>query len=167
MNQDLGIRLQAYMDGELSSEERVSFEKLLNQDVELQSLRKEITLVTNLLRESDPVVAVPESQEFYFSQIRRRIEAAETAAPNVAPALSWGQWFSRALLPLGGVTVAGLMLMTTLRTGTPLIASSHEETEALLEETGAMTFRSDAQGVTVVWLYDKDMASATTLSDDE
>ena len=168
MNQELGIRLQAYLDGEISPQEREAFEKQLSQDAELQSLSKELTLVSGLLRESDPVVTVPASQDFYFSQIRKRIEAAEATTPEVIPALSWGEWVRRALLPLGGVAVAGLMLMTTLRTGvTPLIASSHEETEALLEETGAMTFRSDAQGVTVVWLYDKEMASASTLSDDE
>ncbi|MBM3844992.1 MAG: hypothetical protein FJ405_01730 [Verrucomicrobia bacterium] len=162
MNQDLGIKLQAYLDGELSGQDRVQFEAELARNSELQALRRELEMVSGMLREADPVRTVPASGDFYFSQIRRRIEQAEGETREPRPSINLADWLRRALLPLGGVAVALLMFMTTVRTGiTPGFTSAHEETEALLEETGAMTFRSDSQSVTVVWLYDKELASAS------
>ncbi|MBI1840477.1 MAG: hypothetical protein HYR88_06440 [Verrucomicrobia bacterium] len=169
MNEELGIRLQAYLDGELSSRERTEIEARLAKDPELQALKSELTAIRSALIEADPVVQVPESREFYFSQIQRRIAAEDTRADSPkTPIVSWSLslWLRRAILPLSGVAAACMMLLVSLREGTVPPLSSHEETESPMEETGAVTFRSEAQRVTIVWLYDKEVASSDTTIDD-
>jgi hypothetical protein len=63
------------------------------------------------------------------------------------------------MLPLSGVAAACLMLTLSLRQGSLPVASLHEDTESPLDETSAVTFRSESEKVTVVWLYDKEQAS--------
>lgn len=178
MNQDMGIRLQAYLDGELKGAEREGMERQLASDAELRALAQEIRAVTAALKDSDPIVTVPASREFYFSQIERRIAAAEVQESRTAGSgVPVMVWVRRALLPLTGVALATFMLMSSVNTGvlpiqSPLDESLQatqrvEETGAMLEETGAMTFRSESEGVTLVWLYDKDQPSGRTLLDDE
>lgn len=169
MNEEMGIKLQAYLDGELSGSERLAMERLLAQDPELRALRQELDMVKDAIRGAEPVVTVPASREFYWSQIERRLDRveAETAAEAKAT-WSWSGWMRRVLLPLSGTAVAGLVLMLSLRDGAlpgVSVASLHEETESPLEETSAVTFRSESEKVTVVWLYDKDQATSE-VSDD-
>ena len=153
-------------------------EKQLAQDAELRGLAPELRAVTVALRQNDPIVAVPASREFYFSQIERRIAAADRQESRVATGrVSIMAWVRKALLPLTGVALATFMLMSSLNTGVrpiqaPLdenlqVTQRVEETGAMLEETGAMTFRSESEGVTLVWLYDKDLSPARSLTDDE
>lgn len=159
MNEDFSMRLQAYLDGELGAAERAQVESVLAQDPEARALERELRMVMSALRDADPVVSVPESREFYWSRIERAINASEAVAARQArPESTFAGWFRRALLPLSGVAAACFMLFMGLReTGLPV--SMHGETESPLAETGALTFRSEAERVTVVWLYDKDQAS--------
>ena len=170
MNEDMGIKLQAYLDGELSDGDRAAVEKLLAQDVDLRGLRQELMMVKGVLQESDPVVTVPVSREFYWSQIERRLERIEVEhGRSTVGGSSWAAWLRRVLLPVTGTAVACLVLLLSLRDGSlpgVSIRSLHEETESPLEETSAVTFRSESEKVTVVWLYDKDQASSETISDE-
>ena len=170
MNEDIGIKLQAYLDGELSGSDKVAVEKLLAEDADLRGLRQELVMVKEALRESDPVVTIPASGEFYWSQIERRLKHLEMMGESSAAGrASWSAWLRRVLLPLTGTAVACLVLILSLRDGSlpgVSIASLHEETESPLEETSAVTFRSESEKVTVLWLYDKDQASSEVLSDD-
>lgn len=168
MNEDRGLKLQAYLDGEMAENEVADFEALLARDTELQALQSELSFVGKALRDSDPVVTVPESREFYFSQIQRRIEAAEAVADRetAGAGAGWSAWLRRAMLPLSGVAAACLMMVLSLRQGTLPVLSFHEETESPIEETAAVTFRSEAEKVTIVWLYDRQVASADTTVDD-
>ena len=169
MNEELGIRLQAYMDGELSAQENQMMESLLARDSELRALQAELTMIRSALQEADPVVIVPESREFYFNQIQGRIAAqeAESATADAPASVGWLPiWLRRGLLPLTGVAAACLVLMVSLREGAVPPLSAHAETESPMDETGAVTFRSEAQGVTIVWLYDKQVASSDINTDD-
>lgn len=169
MNEERALKLQAYLDGEMAENEVADFEASLARDPELQALQSELSFVSKALRDSDPVVAVPESREFYFSQIQRRIEAAEAASDRetVGAGAGWMSWLRRAMLPLSGVAAACLMLVVSLREGTLPVRSFHEETESPIEETAAVTFRSEAEKVTIVWLYDRQVASADTTTVDD
>ncbi len=158
MNEDFGIRLQAYLDGELDSRGRQEVEATLSTDPQARALEQELRMVGEALKAADPVVSVPESREFYWSKIARSIEAAEVAGDRVSPAVagSFAAWLRRAVLPLSGVAAACLMLLVSLRQGALPVVAMPGETESPLAETGALTFRSEAERVTVVWLYDKD-----------
>ena len=166
MNEEMAIKLQAYLDGELAGAEKSEMEGRLARDPELKALAAELGMVTRALRESDPVVAVPDTREFYWSQVQRRIEAGEAAANRPVAAVSGGfaAWLRRAVLPLSGVAAACLMLLVSLRPGA-LPVALHEDTESPLDETSAVTFRSESQKVTVVWLYDKEQASIENTSE--
>ena len=108
MNEDMGIKLQAYLDGELSGSDRAAVEKLLAQNSELRALRQELAMVKEALRESDPVVTIPASREFYWSQIERRLDRVESEGKQVAVGGgSWSRWLRRVLLPLTGTALAG------------------------------------------------------------
>lgn len=168
MNDDLGMKLQAYLDGELSAGERAEVESRLKQDPSLRELEAELRMVSHALKEADPVVSVPVSREFYWNQIERRIAVeASTAPASEVAASDWLGWLRRLAIPLSGVAAACLMLMASLKQG-GLPVSIHEVTESLLSETSAVTFRSEAEKVTVVWLYDQEQTpKATQTSSDE
>ncbi len=168
MNEELGLKIQAYLDGELSSNERQEVETLLARDPELQALKAELSFVTRAFKDSDPVMQVPASREFYFSQIERRIAAAESAPKtlSVEAGSRFAGWLRQALLPLSGVAAACLMLVLSLREGPLPALSFHEETESPLDETAAVTFRSESEKVTIVWVYDRQVASVDTTLDD-
>ena len=167
MNEELGLKLQADLDGELSSGERKEVETLLARDPELRALKAELSFVTRSLKDSDPVMQVPASREFYFSQIERRIAASESEmrTSSVGPGSRFGGWLRQALLPLSGVAAACLMLVLGLREGPLPALSFHEETESPLDETAAVTFRSESEKVTIVWVYDRQLASVDTTLD--
>ncbi len=157
MNDDLGIKLQAYLDGELKQGERAEVERLLATDSEMKALLQELTAVKNALRDTDPVVSVPASREFYWSQIERRLSAEPVRAAEISAVDRFFLWARRLALPLTGVAAACLMIVTHLHQDV-LPTSAHEETESPLAETGALTFRSESQKVTVVWLYDREQS---------
>ena len=161
MKQEQLMELQAHLDGELSGRDAERVGAWLAQDKEAQLLRDELLNTRRLLVENQPEAKLPESRDFYWSQIQRAIEREE---PSVArPTPSWWLAWRRLAAPLAGVAMIAMVTLFTVRE-TDRSGSIYEETENPSEETGALTFRSESQRMTVVWLYDKTAAAA---SDDE
>ena len=157
MKHELLMELQAYLDGELSGRDAERVGAWLAQDKEAQVLRDELVNTKLLLVENEPEAKLPESREFYWSQIQRAIEHEEPAVARSTP--SWWLAWRRLAAPLAGVAMIAMVTMFTVRE-TDRTGSIYEETENPSEETGALTFRSESQRVTVVWLYDKAAAAA-------
>ena len=150
------MELQAHLDGELSGRDAERVGAWLAQDKEAQMLRDELLRTKRLLVDNEPEIKLPASREFYWSQIQRVIERVEPA--SVQPAPSWWQAWRRLAAPLAGVAMVAMVTLFTVRE-TDRPGSIYEETENPSEETGALTFRSESQRVTVVWLYDKTAAA--------
>jgi len=142
------LDLQAYVDGELDSSRRAEVERVLASDAEARQLVEGLRQLSELVRSHEPTAKVPESREFYWSQIQKRIAAAESAEnrnrPQASSALQWLRWLAPAL----GVAAVAVMIALPTREAAvgPLAAGSP------LEDAVSMTFRSDADGVTIHWI---------------
>lgn len=156
----LDLELQAYADGqleELAPARRDELERLLATDAAARAQVDGLRSLRRLLRENEPVHAVPASRDFYWSQVQRRIAAAaqaapagRRAAPTAAPAGAWLRWW----LPVFGTAAVGLLTLLVSIGGFGERAGRGEP--SVLEngsaDSGAVVFRSEAEGVTICWL---------------
>ena len=155
----LDLELQAYADGQLDQLEgltparRAELDRQFAGDAAVRAQVEGLRSLSRLLRENEPVHAVPASREFYWSQIQRRITAAEQAEaralPTVRPASPWLRWW----LPIVGTAAVGALAVLVSIGGLgnrPLGESAALENGSA--ESGAVVFRSEAEGVTICWL---------------
>lgn len=160
-NLERELKLQAYLDGELTAAEAAEVERWLDQDAQLLSLSAELKNTKSALQAGEVAVKCPETREFYWSQIARGIEAGERQA--VRDAEVQVAWWRKLLVPLGALA-AVVITLSVLQTpssphDTPTALSDTlsqaVKTEQLDESMGAITYKDNAEGVTVVWHYDR------------
>lgn len=153
MNEALQIKLQAYFDGELSGREAREISELIAKDAEARALLAELKNIGGTLREFEPGIKLPETREFYWSKIEREIQRLERSKPADAPASIFAAW-RRLLVPVGAIAVlilAGILISAQF-------GASHKSNiptpavEALLADSGAVTYRDQETGTTLVWL---------------
>jgi len=108
MNVDLGIRLQAYLDGELTGGEAQQVAALLETDAEARALCSELEQTRTLLKGNEPELRLPESPEFFWSKIEREISRSETA-PAAQP--GWLLFFRRHARALSGAAVGAALVV--------------------------------------------------------
>jgi len=151
MDFETELKLQAYLDGELPETEAREIAKFLAQDQEAALLLGELKNTRQALKGSEIVVQLPESREFYWSKIEREIERLEKPQ-RVEQKRPFIFRLQRILVPVTGALAVAVFLGITLfgNSGTAL-----GETELATEDMGAITFRSESEGMTTVWLYDR------------
>ncbi len=151
MDFETELKLQAYLDGELPETEAREIAKFLAQDQEAALLLGELKNTRQALKGSEIVVQLPESREFYWSKIEREIERLEKPQ-RVEQKRPFIFLLQRILVPVTGALAVAVFLGITLfgNSGTAL-----GETELATEDMGAITFRSESEGMTTVWLYDR------------
>jgi len=165
-NLERELKLQAYLDGELSPAEAAEVERWLDQDAQMVALSTELKQTKTALETGEMEVKCPETREFYWSKIARAIEleelqAARAAAPQVA-------WWRKLLVPVGALGALALTVTMMQTQGpvephtvaTPLSTSLTEavktaSVEQLDDSMGAPTYKDNSEGVTVVWHYDR------------
>jgi anti-sigma factor RsiW len=153
MKAELELKLQGYLDGELSAGEAREVEALIGRDAEAQRLLAELKTTAAVLRENEPQLALPESREFYWSKIERAIE--HTQPEPAAPLLAF--WFSvrRIIAPVAGVALVLFLGIASLKVNTasdPL--ANLAEVESLSEHVSSFSFRSQSANMFVVWLHE-------------
>ena len=157
MNQESELRLQSYLDGELSPREARRVAAWLDGDPEAQALLGELKMARTALAGNEPELHLPESREFYWSKIRREIERAEKAEAGL-PRRGWLAW-RKYLVPFAGTALVAILAISTARfgdvTGADESARHLAEVENLSEHTGSYSFRSHAENMFVVWVYDQ------------
>jgi anti-sigma factor RsiW len=141
------IKLQAYLDGELSEGEAREVEASLANDVEGRSLLSELRNTNAALAVFEAEMRLPESREFYWSKIQREIQRQEKTEPARPVKVFFWQRF---LVPAGAfavLAIAALLAVTQPGSGvgSPLV-------ETFLADSGAVTYRDDTEKTTVVWL---------------
>jgi anti-sigma factor RsiW len=157
INHQTELKLQAYLDGELSAREAKAVADLLGRDAGAQALYQELRIAKSLLAGNELERKLPESREFYWSKIQRqinRVEPAQADGLTTEPAAS--RWWPRFLAPAGVLAALAVFVAVVLRSpegGQALLAldDSHE-IETPLEETSSFSFRSEAAAMTVVWV---------------
>ena len=149
MNQETCLEIQALVDGELTPSRRGAVDRLLASNQDARVLRDSLATVQTTLVANEPEFAVPETREFYWSQIQRRIaaeqRATQTATPRPSPVLGLLRW----LVPVAGVGALALALtLPSHRSGPGTLAA----VDNVSASPSSVVYRSDEQGVTVHWI---------------
>jgi anti-sigma factor RsiW len=149
---DFQLKLQAYLDGELSAIEAVEVQNRLANDQETQLLFAELQNTSKALAGHEEDIKLPESREFFWSKIQRQIERQSPASVVTRP-FSLARWLQRRLVPISGFAMAILVLLLVVQLN-PTI-SQVGEIELSSNDMGAVTFRHQKEKMTFVWLYNK------------
>lgn len=158
MKQDREIRIQAFLDGELSKSEAAEVQELLARDSKAQALLDELTQTRSVLRQNEPELKLPETREFYWSQIQRRIESAGRVEAAGAKLGFWLAW-RRVFAPFAAVAAVAMLAVFSMKHFDMSLdsANSHlAEIENLSEHSSSLSFRSQSENMFVVWVYNKD-----------
>jgi len=144
------LKLQAWLDGELSPAEERALRLLADSDPEAKRLVEELQGVKAALLQNEQPVAVPETREFYWSKIQRQIERGERVGAAVpAP---WPGRLRRWLAPLLGATaLAAALVMAVHQSPLPEALNLVSITA---EGYQARTFRDQSSGMNFVFLED-------------
>jgi len=155
INHQTQLKVQAYLDGELSAGEARAVEELMRSDADAQALHQELRIARSFLAGNELERKLPESPEFYWSKIRRQIERAESTPDGLSEPTA-PPWWSRFLAPAGVLGALAVFVALVLRSpqdgGTFLALDDSHEIETPLEETSSFSFRSEAAAMTVVWV---------------
>lgn len=146
MNADFQLKLQAYCDGELPEREVREVEAALTGDAEARALLAELRNTAGALRGFEADIKLSEAREFYWSKIQREIQRQETTLPARPAIPLW----RRLLMPSGAfaaLVIVGLLAFKQMDRGVRLT-----QVETFLANSGAMTYRDEAEQTTVVWL---------------
>ena len=153
MNQDIQLKLQSYLYGELSADESQAVTKLLARDAAARDLLIELTNTRSALQANEPEMKVPDSREFYWSKIRRQIEQGERVS-EVPQSISIMERIRRMLVPAGAVAAVALGLMVVQQQLGPNIGGGiiAMEADGAHEDSETFTYRDYGSGTTLVWL---------------
>ena len=146
MTKEQQVRLQAFLDGELPEREMREVAAWIAANPEAAALQLELTNTRQALKDFEKDIKLPESREFFWSKIERelnRVERAQAARPEVSPFL----WLRRGLISAGGLAV----VLVGLLIAWPRPATAQPEVETALADCGALTYRDEQAGMTVVW----------------
>ena len=155
MNEEQQLKLQAYLDGELPARDARDVAAWVEGDPAAAALLDGLKAVREALDVAQPQVAVPETREFYWSKIARRIEVLERTESDVRPAWRW----QNLLWPIGATAVClAVVLLQNPFAGTkdPTLASIAPDAdtpivEAMQPDSEATTYRDESDGTTLVW----------------
>lgn len=167
MNPEQALKLEAYLDGELSDREARHVSEWLAGDSEARLLFEELQMTKTVLAKNEPEIKLPESREFFWSKIEREISREATQPQRTPESVSIFTWLQRHLAPVAA-GVAALLMAAFIGVQSLHHANAQvvAEGESLLDDMGMMTYRSEADQMTIVWLYDNtDSQVADTTSD--
>jgi len=156
------LKIQAWVDGELGPAESEKMALWARSEPEASRLAEELRLTRQLMADNEAEVVVPESREFYWSKIERRIQWEAAKAPAVA--VPWFVRGWRLLAPLAGVAAMAAGVVFALNQWRP--SNNADVVSATAEGMETLTFHDQAAGMTVVWLQDNQDAQSAQISDD-
>ena len=147
MNEDLQLKLQAYLDGELSSGETQAVRDLLARDAAARNLLVELTNTRDAVVAHEATIKLPESRAFYWSKIQRKISREEKPTVSSPAKFSVLTWLHRALVPAGAMAAVGIAVILSL----PSRGGAGDNTMTA-SDTATFTYHNYATGTTLVWL---------------
>lgn len=152
---DLALKIQAHLDGELPRAESAEVERLLQADPEAHALFAELSQTRLALQAGEPAPVVPDSREFYWSKIARALKREERSAQPQTRRVS--PWWMRLAASFAGCAALILVALNINRFGNPATSTPPSFpiagiVESALDDTATITFRSEAEGLTVVWV---------------
>jgi anti-sigma factor RsiW len=159
-DQDIILRVQAFVDGELPEAEQGQMAALASRDPDIHALVKELKQTRQALAGYDETLELPESREFYWSRIQRRIESLPVEQPEPrGPSLlgTLARWLVPATC-LAALVITGFVLLG----GRPA-ADEGVNWQAAYDGVNALTYQDYDEGMTLLWLsYPADNAVANS-----
>lgn len=154
MNQDLELKLQAFLDHELEDGKAREVADLISRDPEAAALYAELNETAQLVKTNELAVKCPDTREFYWSQIERGIQ--RESPREGATRRGAHSWWARLVAPaLGAALLFGGGLFLLKLSSSPGTLSYLQEIDTPLDETSAISFHSQSAGMTVVWVQNK------------
>lgn len=150
MNRESALKVQAYVDGELSPRERAKTERLLQRDPSAQALASELKSTQQLLAANQPVYPLPEPKDFFWSKVAREIDRA-SAAPQVPARWAAPAWLRWTIPAAACALIASLFLLAKFPRPAPLDRSAPDAEVAIADKSG-FAFNSETDGMSVVWV---------------
>ncbi len=143
------LKLQALLDGALDAREVRDIESLLARDAQSAALMQELKWMKTAIAGNETEMKLPETREFYWSKIERGIttEAVKAAATPTERA-----WWFKFLYPATGL-IAMVAVMFAISGGR---ATDGADTESVPEDVNAISFRSETEALSVVYVADED-----------
>ena len=170
MKKELHLKVQSYLDCELSDREARKVQAWLAEDKEAQALMNELSMASAILKGNEPEKMVPDTREFYWSKIQRGIERGEK--PEASSPSGFLFAWRKLLAPVVGVALVALLAVSTFRFNDVSKIDPYEshlaEIENLSEHSGSFSFRSQSENMFVVWVYDRteEVSAEPELSDE-
>jgi anti-sigma factor RsiW len=154
------LRLQAYLDNEVSSAEGREIASWIARDAEAKALYEELAATKTLLAPDNELAAtVPDGRDFYWSKIAREIERVEREpAREYTPR----PWWMRILAPVAGAAALALVVFTSVSTNT----TGHIAQKEVSATDSSLTFYSPEQKMTVVWISSGQAEAAADVRQD-
>jgi anti-sigma factor RsiW len=155
MTKEQQLKLQAYLDGELSESQAREILAWTQRDGEAALLLAELKNTRQAMAGAAPQMKVSESREFYWSKIAREIQRPEPQRISV-PDGSLFAVLRRFLLPasaLATLVIAGLFAhFNNPKLGLESVADADTPTvETAMADSDATTYRDASEGTTLVW----------------
>ena len=157
IERDLQLKIQAFLDGELTESEAREVAALIAADREAAALHTELKHTRQALAGAEAGIKVPETREFYWSKIQREIEKTEQVAA-AEPGLTPWQLLLRLLKPVTAVAVVvllgyGAFMQFGQKPSVNVISPRASATEVLVAsaDAEAITYHDYADDTTFVW----------------
>lgn len=155
MKDETAIKLQAWVDGDASAPPPAEVAALLERDPEAKAVVAMLRVTRDVLREGEPPMTLPETREFYWSKIERAI-VREQVREEQPPSIRRAGWLLRWLAPAGILAMLALLVASPVLRGRPgLGGRPMAEIDSPLDDLSSFTFRSESEGMTVVWVNTK------------
>jgi hypothetical protein len=151
MEHDAQLKVQAWLDGELSEAQARKVAKWLEQDRDAAALAGELRNTRQALTGFEAEVRLPESREFYWSKIQREIRRLDTPATAGREGSFWAR-FRRLLAPASAVAVIVLAGVVLLRPAALPSFATSAAFETASADSGTFTYHDYTVGTTLVWL---------------
>ena len=155
MNHEFELKIQAWLDGEMSDQEAARIAELVANDPKASALALELGTARTAMAGNELLAPLPESREFHWSKIARQIERETPVAPS-RQGVSWTARWRKFALPLGGVAALACTFAVVLQ---QMQQPTFDEISATNQGMDAVTFHDQSAGMTVVWLQDSSQAT--------
>jgi anti-sigma factor RsiW len=155
MNHEFELKIQAWLDGEMSDQEAARIADLVANDPKAGALALELGTIRTAMAGNELLAPLPETREFHWSKIARQIESETSVAPG-REGVSWAARWRKFVLPLGGVAALACTFALVLQ---QMRQPTFDEISATNQGMDAITFHDQSAGMTVVWLQDNSQST--------
>jgi anti-sigma factor RsiW len=151
MTEEQQLRLQAFLDSELTEKEARETAAWVARDGEAANLVRELRQTRQALADFEPSLRLPESREFFWARIERDIKRLEPVPARRARA-SFLDVLRRFLAPAGAVAALVIIGLFAGQQSGLFKPAYRVESETALSDPGTFTYHDYANGTTLVWL---------------